>query len=182
MEENHDESILQLNMIKVAVIGPESTGKTTLTKELAKQYNTVWVPEYARDYLSQLDRPYVQSDLLEIAKGQIESQKKMRKQARELLFCDTDLHVIKVWSEHKYGVCDPWILNQLQLQYYDLYIITDFDIPYEEDPLREHPEMRSYFFDIYRNLMKDNDKAFIIAQGDLNARIEQAKKAIGALL
>ncbi|WP_323755233.1 ATP-binding protein [Roseivirga sp.] len=169
-------------MIKVAIIGPESTGKTTLTKVLADQYNTVWVPEYARDYLNQLDRPYVQSDLLEIAKGQIDSQKLKKKAARELLFCDTDLHVIKVWSEHKYGTCDPWILNQLKVQYYDLYILTFFDVPYEDDPLRENPEMRPHFFDIYHNLMKDNDKAFIVAQGDLQTRLEQAKKAIGALL
>ena len=169
-------------MIRVVIIGPESTGKTTLSKALADQYNTVWVPEYAREYLNQLDRPYVQSDLLEIAKGQMESQIEAGKQAHGLLFCDTDLHVIKVWSEHKYGTCDPWILNQLKVQYYDLYIITDFDIPYEDDPLREHPEMRSYFFDIYLNLMKDNDKAFIVAQGDLKTRIKQAKKAIGALL
>ncbi|MGW8122737.1 AAA family ATPase [Roseivirga echinicomitans] len=169
-------------MIRVAVIGPESTGKTTLTKELAIQYNTVWVPEYAREYLSQLDRPYVQSDLLEIAKGQVESQKQKLKEANEVIFCDTDLYVIKVWSEHKYGECDQWILNQLDMQFIDLYILTYFDIPYEEDPLREHPEMRAHFFDIYHKLMIDSKKTFIVVEGDSQTRINKAKKAIGALL
>lgn len=169
-------------MIKVAIIGPESTGKTTLTKALADQYNTVWVPEYCRDYLNNLGRPYVQSDLLEIAKGQMDSQKQKRKEAKEVLFCDTELHVIKVWSEHKYGECDQWILNQLEMQYFDLYILTDYNIPYEEDPLREHPEMRAYFFNIYHKLLEDSGKAFIVVQGDLQARIYQARKAIGALL
>ena len=169
-------------MIKVAVIGPESTGKTTLTKALAEHYNTQWVPEYAREYLNKIDRPYVQSDLLEIAKGQMQLQRNACKGPATLVFCDTDLHVIKVWSEHKYGNCDPWILNQLQIQYFDLYILTDFDIPYEDDPLREHPEKRDYFFDIYKQLLQDQDRAFIIVKGDLESRICQAKKAIGHLL
>jgi len=169
-------------MIKVAVIGPESTGKTTLTQALAEHYNTTWVPEYAREYLNKLDRPYLQSDLLEIAKGQMERQIEARKEGKELIFSDTDLNVIKVWSEHKYGNCDPWITNQLHIQYFDLYILTDFEIPYEQDPLREHPEMRQHFFDIYLGLMEEQETTFIIAKGSLENRIAQAKKAIGHLL
>lgn len=169
-------------MIKVAVIGPESTGKTTLAKSLAEHFNTVWVPEYARTYLNQLDRPYVQSDLLEIAKGQMESEKALERSANGILFCDTDLHVIKVWSEYKFGECDPWILNRLETQYYDFFLLTFFDIPYEVDPLREDPEERPYFFDIYYNMLLKRDLHFAVIQGSHNERIELAKKMVSSLL
>lgn len=169
-------------MIKVAIIGPESTGKTTLTESLANYYHTVWVREYSRDYLTNLERPYVQSDLLEIAKGQIESKKAMEKEAKNILFCDTDLYVIKVWSEYKYGECDPWILNRLATQYFDLYILTYYDIPYEDDPLRENPNERPYFFNIYHKLLTEGKQSFIVVKGSMGQRLDQAKKVIGTLL
>jgi NadR type nicotinamide-nucleotide adenylyltransferase len=169
-------------MIKIAVIGPESTGKTTIAKELASHFNTVWVPEYAREFLNTLGRPYVQSDLIEIAKGQLKAEHDMAKKANNFLFCDTDLQVIKVWSEHKYGDCDPWILNQIETHYYDFYFLTFFDIPYEQDELRENPEERPYFFDIYYQLLMKKGQQFAVVQGNAEERIEYAKRMVSALL
>ena len=103
-------------MISVAVVGPESTGKTTLTQSLSAYYSAVWVQEYAREYLTDLDGPYDQSDLLSIAAGQIKSLNESAKKANGLLLQDTDLMVIKIWSEVKYGDVNPWIQMQLEFQ------------------------------------------------------------------
>jgi NadR type nicotinamide-nucleotide adenylyltransferase len=167
-------------MIRVAIIGSESTGKTDLAKALAKEYNGAYVPEFAREYLNGLSNPYVQSDLLIIAKGQVNSLEK--NDSANVLIADTDLHVIKIWSEHKYENCDPWIIQELNKQAFDLYILTYFDIPYEEDPLRENPEDRAYFFEIYLDLLTTNEMPFIVAKGSREARLKMAMNRIDALL
>lgn len=171
-------------MKKVVVIGPESTGKSTLSEWLASHYKTVWVPEYARGYIEGLDRPYEQSDLTKIAKGQLVLQAKQASQANELLICDTDLHVIRVWSEHKYGECDPWILNAIAKQHYDLYLLTYIDIPWEEDPQREHPDpaMREYFYDVYKKIVQATGVPWVEIRGSIAERQEAAEKAVDDLL
>jgi NadR type nicotinamide-nucleotide adenylyltransferase len=171
-------------MKKVVVIGPESTGKSTLSEWLASHYKTVWVPEYARAYIEQLDRPYEQTDLTEIAKGQLALEAEKAAKANQLLVCDTDLHVIKVWSEHKYGACDPWILNAIAEQHYDLYLLTYIDIPWEEDPQREHPDpaMREYFYDVYKKLVQATGAPWVEIRGSITERQSAAMKAVDDLL
>ena len=161
---------------KIVIIGPESTGKSTLTKALAEAFDEPWVEEYAREYLENLGRPYTYEDLLKIAKGQIELEKKKAKSANQLLFCDTDLHVIQVWSNHKFGKTHPWILQQIRDTTYDLYFLTSIDIPWQEDPLREHPnpEMRQYFFDIYHALLRASNTPFEVISGSAEERLDQA--------
>jgi NadR type nicotinamide-nucleotide adenylyltransferase len=167
-------------MMRVAVIGPESTGKTDLANAIVQAYNGTYVPEFAREYLNGLNRPYQQEDLLQIAKGQVESLEK--NDSAEVLIADTDLHIIKIWSEHKYGNCDPWIFQELNKQAFDLYILTYFDIPYEEDPLRENPEDRAYFFEIYLDLLTTSKLPFIVVKGSREARLKMAMNRIDALL
>ena len=169
-------------MISIAVVGPESTGKTTLAESLAVHYKTIWVPEYARAYLSGKKGQYDQHDLLEIAKGQIELEKQYRKQAKDLIFLDTDLFVLKVWSQVKYGHCDPWIVQQLETHRADAYLLTYFDIPYEEDPLREHPEMRPELFDMYDAELKAHGVSYKVMKGDANERLRQAVQYINAII
>jgi len=169
-------------MIKIAILGPESTGKTYLAKALAEEYKMPWVPEYSRNYLTNLGRPYVQSDLLEIASGQMTLEKGMSRMAPKLLFLDTDLHVIKIWSEYKYGNCDPWIVQQMEMQHCDMYLLTYHDVPYEEDPLRENPDERPQLFDIYEQLMKDRGLQYRVMKGSHESRLAQAKQYINALL
>lgn len=169
-------------MIKVGIIGPESTGKTALAQKLAEEYKTLWVPEYAREYLTNLDRPYVQTDLLEIAQGQIDSVKAARKKANRVLFIDTDLHVIKVWSDYKYGNCDPWIIQKLQMNVCDIYLLTYHDIPYEDDPLRENPDDRDVLFDMYEKLVNNRNLSYMVMRGSLEERVKAAKSYINRLL
>ncbi|QDH78479.1 ATP-binding protein [Echinicola soli] len=165
---------------KIVIIGPESTGKSTLSAALAAHFGEPWVEEYARKYIQQLDRDYHFDDLLEIAKGQIQLEDVMAKQAEALLFCDTDLHVIHVWSEHKYQKTADWILEQMARRKYDLYLLTDIDIPWEEDPLREHPdpEMRTFFYHWYDRLMHTADAPVVAISGSLDERLTKSIKAI----
>ncbi|SEW11503.1 AAA family ATPase [Chitinophaga arvensicola] len=171
-------------MKKVVVIGPESTGKSTLSEKLASHFNTVWTPEYAREYLDQLHRPYEQSDLLEIAAGQIALEQHQAQKANQVLICDTDLYVIKVWSEHKYGNCDPRILAQIAKQQCDLYLLTYIDLPWEEDPQREYPDlqMRQYFYDIYRDIVIKSGVEWKDIRGSYEEREALAITAVESLL
>jgi NadR type nicotinamide-nucleotide adenylyltransferase len=140
---------------RIAITGPESTGKSMLAGQLAAHYGTLWVPEYAREYLNGLNRPYEQDDLPKIARGQLDDEDRLARQAGTFLFCDTELLVIKIWSLYKYHRCDPWIVQQLATHPYDLYLLCDIDLPWAEDPLREHPTLRKYFFDwFYRELVQ----------------------------
>lgn len=166
---------------KVVIIGPECTGKSELSQFLADEFNTVWVEEYARQYLDNLNRPYDYHDLPVIARGQIEIEEGRAAVADKLLICDTDLYVIKVWSNFKYGKCDPWILEQIALRKYDLYLLTYIDIPWQYDPLREHPEQREDLYSIYLNEMKGQSVPFVEIKGDREQRRATAKRAVEAL-
>lgn len=165
---------------KIVVIGPESTGKSTLSKALAEELGTVWVPEYARGYLEELNRDYTEEDLIVIAKGQLKLEDELYEQASGFLICDTDLYVIKVWSEAKYGKCDKWILEEIAEHKCDLYLLTDIDMPWEDDPLREHPnpEERLYFFNIYKDIVASSCIPFEIVSGNPLERLKSSLDAI----
>ncbi|SIO45539.1 AAA family ATPase [Chitinophaga niabensis] len=170
-------------MKKIVVIGPESTGKSTLSAQLAAHYQTLWVPEFAREYLTQLNRPYEQEDLLRMAEGQLITEDEAAEKANKLLICDTDLHVIKVWSEAKYGDCDPRILELIATRKYDLYLLTYIDIAWEDDPLREHPkpEEREYFYQIYRDIVMNSGQPWADIRGGYEQRLQTAVGAVGSL-
>jgi NadR type nicotinamide-nucleotide adenylyltransferase len=163
-------------MKKIVIIGGESTGKSTMCKLLADYYNTQWVPEYAREFIENLKREYNQGDLFTIAKGQIELENKLSNQSNSFLFCDTNLYVIKVWSEHKYNACDIQILNLIAKQSYDAYLLLSPDIPWSDDPLREHPDEkdRNYFFNIYKEIVESSKLPFVIIKGNENERLKAA--------
>lgn len=166
---------------KIVIIGSESTGKSTIAAALAGHFDTAFVPEFARTYLEQLNRDYVYEDLLAIAKGQlIEEEKAISKAKNGFLFYDTDLYVLKVWSEHKYNKCDEWILRQIATRNYDFYFLTDIDLPWEADPQREHPqpEMRQYFFKIYQHLVLNTGKPWIHLSGNKEQRLRTAIEAL----
>jgi NadR type nicotinamide-nucleotide adenylyltransferase len=169
-------------MITVAIVGPESTGKTEISKALAQHFKTKWVPEYARAFLSDLGRPYVEDDLVDIAKGQLDRQEQVKNESKDLVFFDTDLLVMKIWSEFKYGRVNPYIETQWELNMSDFYILTYFDIPYEEDPLRENPEQRPALFDIYKAALKQAGASYVVVKGDRAKRLQQAVSAINNIL
>jgi NadR type nicotinamide-nucleotide adenylyltransferase len=165
-------------MRKIAIIGPESTGKSEIAQKLAQHYQTEWVPEYARFYLDRLDREYDQSDLLEIAKGQVAWEDQKIEFAQDYLFCDTNLIVIKIWSDYKYESTDEWIEQELANRTYDFHLLSNIDIAWTSDPQREHPTKREYFFDVYKKYLEDRKIPFGIVSGFEEERTRNAISVI----
>lgn len=163
---------------RIAIVGPECTGKTDLARFLADHFKTVWVPEFAREYLENLGRPYEQADLIKIARGQVQRENAIAQHATRFVFCDTTLLVIKIWSEFKYNACDPEILHLMQQQNYDLHLLTDIDLPWEDDPLREHPHKRQELFDLYKAELKKANISFQIIRGEYADRRAAAIAAV----
>lgn len=162
------------------VIGSESTGKSTLSNALANALNTTWVPEYAREYLEKLSRPYNENDLPEMAKGQIQLEDSLISKANRFLICDTNLYVHKVWSEHSYGYCHKCILEQIAVRQYDFYLLTNIDMPWEDDPLREHGETywRNYFYNQYKDIVINSGVQWAEVKGNEEQRLKTALHAI----
>lgn len=166
---------------RVAIVGPECTGKTDLARFLADHFQTMWVPEFARTYLEKLHRPYTKEDLTIIAHGQLKAENSITAQANRFVFCDTNLVVIKIWSEFKYGSCDPEVLTLMKQQTYDLHLLTDIDLPWEDDPLREHPHKREELFAIYKAELKNKQTKFTIIRGDYASRRAAAVNAVAKI-
>jgi len=176
-----------VNLVKIVLFGPESTGKTTLSELLARHYNTVWVPEYARDYLQDKwnneRKTCEDSDLIPIAKGQIQLENELAKKADKVLICDTDLLETKVYSEEYYGGYAHPNLNKFAIEnYYDLYLLTNIDTPWEADDLRDKPEQRQEMFDAFENALKMYNRPYILLKGDIKNRMNTAIAAIDKIL
>ena len=165
-------------MKRIAITGPESTGKSTIAQQLATHFNTLWVPEFARHYIADLHRPYSPVDLENIARGQLQFQQDAEAQNPEILFTDTELLVIKIWSENAFGSCPEWILNSLQNQRFDLYLLMNIDLPWEPDPQREHPHMRPYFFDLYKAELERLKFPYQVVSGSEEERFKAALEAV----
>ncbi len=165
---------------RILILGPESTGKSTLAEDLSLYYEEPWVPEYAREYLDDLGREYCYEDMLAIGKGQVALEDAMAEKAEKYLFCDTDLRVIHIWSEHRFGKTDPWVMQQISERKYELILLTDTDLPWTPDPLREYPEleMRDYFFKKYLQLAKESGIQYFIISGDREKRLKVAAEGI----
>lgn len=163
---------------KVCVIGPECTGKTVLSQALANRLNTVWVEEYARAYLNRLGKPYEEHDLEKIAHGQLRMEDEWSIDANKILVCDTNLYVIKVWSQFKFGRVDQTILDLIEQRKYDLYLLTYIDIPWISDPLREHPDKRDELYEMYLKEMKGQSVPFVEIKGTEQQRLDMAMDAI----
>lgn len=185
MEEKFKQQLA--NCLKVVLFGPESTGKTTLSNQLARYYNSVWVPEYARDYLQDKwnnERKTCEpKDLLPIAEGQMRLENNLAQKTNTVLICDTDLLETKVYSEAYYlGYCDP-ILEKYALQNtYNLYFLTYIDTPWEADDLRDKPEERLAMFKVFEKALIDNNRPYILLKGNKKERLETAVKHIDKLL
>jgi nicotinamide riboside kinase len=128
--------------------------------------------------LNKLGRPYKYEDILSIAKGQVSGEEEYREKAKGFLFVDTEMIVLKIWCEVKYGKCHPWILDQLDKQQYDLYILSDIDLPWQPDPLREHPDKRSELFNLYLDELKKRNLPFEIVNGIGEQRLINAVSSI----
>ena len=172
--------------IKVVLFGPESTGKTVLAKQLASHYKTLWVPEYSRIYAEQKvknNEILTKDDVLPIAKGQMVLENSLTEQADKLLICDTNLLETKVYSEAYYNGYSPEILNKYALEnYYNLYFLTNIDMPWEPDGIRDKPNEREDMFKAFQDALIKNKIPYVLLNGSFEKRIETAIKHIDKLL
>ena len=185
MEEKLRQS--EINLVKVVLFGPESTGKTTLSRQLARHYNTVWAPEYAREYLQDKwnneRKTCEESDLIPIAVGQMDLENSLAKKADKLLICDTDLLETKVYSEEYYGgFVDPLLNEFATKNTYDIYFLTYIDTPWEEDDLRDRPEQREEMFNAFKNALEKYNRPYVLLKGDKETRLKKATQIIDDLI
>lgn len=191
---------------KIVILGPESTGKSMLCELLAQHYNTLWCPEFAREYLLTNGMQYQFDELLTIAKGQlamekeyetmIQSQWSMAKDRwvntktlsaqkhAPLLFVDTDMYVMKVWGEYVFQKCHHFILEEIVRHPYDLFLLCKPDLPWTQDPLREYPDEkpRQELYHIYRDIMINQQTPWVEISGNYDERLQQAIKAVEKLI
>ena len=181
---------------KIVVIGPESTGKSTLCQQLAEHFETVWCPEYAREYLLTNGKDYSYTDLLTIAKGQIAGEKNwaelLEKRAAPLLeqdydipyFIDTNMVVMKVWAEFVFNKCHPYIEEQLAKRKYDHYLLCQPDLEWEKDELREYPDLetRERLFFIYKNYLEQQSIPWTLIKGKNKDRLQSAICTVNKIL
>ena len=176
-----------INLVKVVLFGPESTGKTTLSGQLARHYNTVWAPEFAREYLQDKwnneRKTCEQHDLIPIAEGQMDLENELAKKADKVLICDTDLLETKVYSEEYYGgFVDPKLDEAAVANTYDIYFLTYIDTPWEADDLRDRPEQRLEMFKAFENALKKYNRPYVLLKGDKETRLKKAVEIIDELL
>jgi NadR type nicotinamide-nucleotide adenylyltransferase len=174
-------------LIKVVLYGPESTGKTTLAKQLAEHYNTLWVPEYMREFLQKkwdIEKKLVEKeDLIPIAKGQLQLEKEASQKVENLLICDTNLLELKVYSEYYYdGFCPSEVKTEATKDNYSIYLLTYVDTPWEADDLRDRPNNREEMFRIFEAELKKQRFPYKILKGNEKERFENAVKIIDELL
>ena len=167
---------------KICVFGPESTGKSTLAKNLSLHFNTTCVPEYARTYLEELGTDLKQEKLVDIARGQIASTNALASNAHQVLISDTDALLTTVWSEFLYQDCDQNIQQLADQNIHDLYLLTDVDVPWVADPVRYLPEDRSNFHALCEDTLKRKQRNYVKLSGSWEERFQTAVKAIEKLI
>jgi NadR type nicotinamide-nucleotide adenylyltransferase len=167
-----------MHIPKIAVVGPESTGKSTMSAYLAKYYHTVWVPEFARDYCAKLTGPCTWQDEINMFYGQLALEAETLPQANKLLICDTTFITVKIWSDYTFGRSPQEVLDELPKHPYDLYLLLDIDLPWEEDPLRDFPHMREHFMQVWVNELQALDARYVLVSGIGEERYANAVKAV----
>jgi NadR type nicotinamide-nucleotide adenylyltransferase len=181
---------------KIVIIGPESTGKSTLCEQLAQHYETTWCPEFAREYLLSNGTNYEFDDLLTIARGQLalEDEYTTQLETNSLpmleagghlpLFIDTDMYVMKVWCEFVFNKCHRFILDEILTRQYDLYLLCNIDLPWVADELREYPDLhtRKKLYSIYKDIMINQPVPWVDISGGHEERLSKAIRAVNEIL
>ena len=176
-------------MKKIVIIGPESTGKSTLCEQLATHYKTIWVKEYAREYLLKNGTDYTFENLLTIAKGQLLQEDTGLTKLSTInhqpstVFFDTDMYVMKVWCEFVFGKCHHWILNRIVERKYDLYLLCNTDLPWVKDELREYPDLenRQKLYHHYKDIMVNQNVPWVDISGGYEERLGKAIAAVESI-
>ena len=169
-------------IIKIAIVGPESTGKSTMSAFLAEHYHTVWVPEYAREYCEKLTEPPTWQDEINMFYGQLALEQEYLPKANKILICDTTFITVKIWSDQMFGHSPQEVLDELPKRSYDLYLLLDIDLPWEDDPLRDFPNMREHFMEVWHKELQDLNANYAKISGTGQNRYESAVKAVNEFL
>jgi NadR type nicotinamide-nucleotide adenylyltransferase len=169
--------------LRIVLFGPESTGKTTLAKQLAAHYSSSWVPEFMREYLQKKwdhhRQKVTKEDLLPIAVGQMRRENELAQKASQYLFCDTNLLELKVYSQYYYdGFCPPELTRAASNNVYDLYLLTGIDTPWIYDDLRDRPEDRLTLFRIFEAELKKSKLPYAVLNGSETERLKLAIEQI----
>jgi NadR type nicotinamide-nucleotide adenylyltransferase len=167
---------------KIAIVGPESTGKSTMSAYIAKYYHTVWVPEFARAYCEKLTEPPTWQDEVNMFYGQLALEEELLPQANQLLICDTTFITVKIWSDYTFGKSPQEVLDELPKRTYDLYLLLDIDLPWEEDPLRDFPHMREHFMEVWYKELNELGANYKVISGTGPERYDNAVEAIEAFI
>jgi nicotinamide riboside kinase len=163
-------------VITIAITGPESTGKTSISEYLALAFNGIWIPEYARHYMKKINRPYTFEDIIKIGITQINQRKEAETKEPDFIFLDTWLIITKIWFLEVFKKCPHWIDEAIVNNPVDLYLLCEPDIPWIPDPLRENgEEKRKYLFERYLNEIIKTGVPYELVSGteefrNLNAR------------
>ena len=164
----------------ISIVGPESCGKTTLARALAERFGASWVEEYARGYLT--GRPdYDETDLEAIARGQLALEERALDGEPSVLVLDTDMLVIRIWWQERFGRVPDWIEAALRRQPARVYLLARPDLPWEPDPLREAQFDRERLFGVYRRVLWERGAAFGVVGGTEGARLRSAHAALKRL-
>ena len=167
-------------MIKIVLTGPESVGKSTLCKELAKYFNTICISEYARNYIEKLNRKYTYNDVINIAKTQIKQFEQEYFNANKFIFFDTDLKITKIWFEEVYNKVPDFVANKIKTNKPDMHLLCFPDIKWEKDAVRENEEARLYLYEKYKNEIEKNNINYNIITGTGSERLNLALKKISS--
>ena len=167
---------------RIAITGPESTGKSTLASFLSGYYREPWVKEYAREYLKNIGLEYTIHDIEQIARGQWARENKAAQEASGLLFCDTDFTVTKIWSEVVFGHCPTWIDDMFHGSGYSLYLLCAPDLPWQPDPLRQNPNDREVLFSRYEMALSSINANFRVISGSDEWRMKKAISFVNQFL
>ncbi len=171
------------NIKKIAIVGPESTGKSTLSQLLARHYKVSWVPEYARYYCENLVTDYTLQDEENMFYGQVALEDAILAVTEsDFIICDTTFVTVKIWSDEVLGVTPQPVLDTLPKRPYDLYLLMDIDLPWQDDPLRDFPNQREYFMEIWHKELKALDANYVVISGLGHDRVANAKKAVDDFL
>lgn len=166
-------------LIRVAVVGPESTGKSSVAQRLARHFDTVCVPEYAREYCRHLNREYTLQDEMNIFYGQLALERSLLPLARNnILICDTMFLTIKVWSDHLFGHTPEEVHEALNTHHYDCYLLMDIDLPWQDDPLRDFPDLREHFMAVWHQELQAIKANYQVISGLGDLRFANALQVV----
>jgi NadR type nicotinamide-nucleotide adenylyltransferase len=167
---------------KIAIVGPESTGKSTMSAYLAEHYQTIWVPEFARGYCEALTGQPTWQDEINMFHGQVALENELLPQANKILICDTTFITVKIWSDYTFGQSPQEVLDELPKHPYDLYLLLNIDLPWQEDPLRDFPHMRQHFMDVWHKELNELKANYVLISGTGRERYDSAVVAIDMFL